>query len=129
MAKPLLSQDLIASIADAIWARMVGSHFDPAEHHLKMQLAVQQHFAPSGAIPFGLDRLTTDDAAAYLGLRPETLHDRVKRSRLALPEPYRYGKKLFWRRSELDRWVEHQRDRKSLARHSIISSPQRPPLV
>jgi predicted DNA-binding transcriptional regulator AlpA len=116
VAKNLLPQHVIDSIADAIWARMVGSSFDPAEHHLKVQLAMEQRYGPAGAVPFGLDRLTTEDTAAYLGLRPETLHDRVKRSRLALPEPYRYGKKLFWRRSELDRWVEHQRDTKSLAR-------------
>ena len=60
-------------------------------------------------MPFGLDRLNTDDAAAYLGLQAETLRATAKRKSLDLPEPYSYGKKLFWRRTELDAWVERQR--------------------
>jgi hypothetical protein len=107
----LLDDKLIGGIADAIYAKIVGANFDIVEHDLRLRLALEQRLTGNGATPFGLDRLSTTDAAAYLGLQAETLRATAKRKALALPEPYNYGKKLFWRRSELDAWVEQQRSR------------------
>jgi hypothetical protein len=42
-------------------------------------------------------------------LQAETLRATAKRKALELPTPYIYGKKLYWRRSELDAWVEQRR--------------------
>jgi predicted DNA-binding transcriptional regulator AlpA len=49
--------------------------------------------------------------AKYIGLKPETLRDRAKRRKLGMPDPFSIGKKLAWRRSELDRWIEGQRSK------------------
>ena len=76
---------------------------------MRLRLAIEQRLTGSDAAPYGLDRMNTTDAAAYLGVMPETLRSIAKRKALKLPEPYGYAKKLFWRRSELDGWVEKQR--------------------
>jgi hypothetical protein len=60
-------------------------------------------------VPFGLDKLGTAEAASYIGVQPETLRDKVKRRQLGLPTPYSFARKLFWRRSEVDAWIEAQR--------------------
>jgi hypothetical protein len=99
---------LTTALADKIYERLTG-HFDAEEAGLRLRLALEQRVTGASAISFGLDRLTTTDAAKYLGLQPETLRATAKRRLLALPEPYNYGKKLFWRRSELDAWIEQQR--------------------
>ena len=104
-----LDDRLIGGIADAVYTKMVGANFDLIENDLRLRLALEQRLTGSGAVPFGLDRLSTTDTAAYLGLMPETLRSTAKRRLLGLPTPYNYGKKLFWRRSELDVWVERQR--------------------
>jgi hypothetical protein len=98
-----------STLADRIVERLIGANFDAIEADLRLRLAIEQRVAGSSATPFGLDRLSTSDAALYLGLRAETLRATAKRRQLKLPEPYNYGKKLFWRRSELDAWVEKQR--------------------
>jgi Helix-turn-helix domain len=103
-----LDDKLISGIADAIYSKL-GTDFEVIDHDLRLRLALEQRLAGSGVVPFGLDRLTTGDTAAYLGLQAETLRSTAKRKVLGLPEPYNYGKKLFWRRSELDAWVEAQR--------------------
>ncbi len=97
------------ALADKICERLAGIRFDAQEAELRLRLALEQRVTGASAISFGLDRLTTIDAARYLGLQPETLRATAKRRLLGLPEPYNYGKKLFWRRSELDAWVETQR--------------------
>jgi hypothetical protein len=104
-----LDDKLIGGIADAIYAKLIGANFDAVEADLRLRLALEQRLTGAGAVPFGLDRLTTTDTAAYLGLQAETLRSTAKRKALNLPDPYNYGKKLFWRRSELDAWVENQR--------------------
>jgi hypothetical protein len=104
-----LDDKLIGGIADAIYEKLVGANFDLIENDLRLRLAIEQRLTGAGAVPFGLDRLTTTDAAAYLGLQPETMRATAKRKVLGLPTPYSFGKKLFWRRSELDAWVERQR--------------------
>ena len=109
---PASSNDnLIDNLASSIFERLVGVGFDAPEHYLKLRLALEHHLT-GGSVPFGLDRLNTDDAANYLGLQAETLRSTSKRRSLNLPTPYNFGKKLFWRRSELDAWLEQQRGRK-----------------
>jgi hypothetical protein len=104
-----LDDKLIGGIADAIYAKLVGANFDAVETDLRLRLALEQRLTGAGAVPFGLDRLSTVDAAAFLGLQAETLRSTMKRRQLGLPAPYSYGKKLFWRRSELETWIEKQR--------------------
>jgi small ligand-binding sensory domain FIST len=104
-----LDDKLIGGIADAVYAKMVGANFDLIESDLRLRLALEQRLTGAGAVPFGLDRMNTTDTAAYLGLQAETLRATAKRKLLGLPTPYTFGKKLFWRRSELDAWVEQQR--------------------
>jgi hypothetical protein len=99
----------IDSIADAIYAKLVVADFDTVEHNLRLRLALEKRLTGAQSTPFGLDRLSTTDAAAFLGLQAETLRATAKRKGLGLPAPYNYGKKLFWRRSELESWAERQR--------------------
>jgi excisionase family DNA binding protein len=100
---------LISSIADAVYAKLVGANFDIIENDLRLRLAIEQRLTGNTTAPYGLDRMSTVDAAAYLGVMPETLRSIAKRKSLRLPEPYGYAKKLFFRRSELDAWIERQR--------------------
>jgi predicted DNA-binding transcriptional regulator AlpA len=90
-------------------ARMVGAHVDPIEFNLRAKLALETRIIGCDRSPFGLDKLSTAEGAAYLGLQEQTLHDRHKRRALGIPEPYHIGRKLFWRRSEIDAWIELQR--------------------
>jgi len=109
MSQTTLPDEMIDGIADALWARLVGANFDIIEHELRLRLAIEQKLSSTPGVPFGLDKLGTEDTAAYLGLQPETLRSNVKRRKLGIPEPYAYGRKNWWRRSELDDWVEKQR--------------------
>lgn len=102
--------EAIETLADALWSRMVGSHFDPIEFNLRAKLALETRLLGSTSVPFGLDKLSTVETAAYIGCEPETLRDKTKRKSLGLPQPYSFGRKLHWRRSELDPWIEKQRD-------------------
>jgi predicted DNA-binding transcriptional regulator AlpA len=105
----LLPDTLIDNLADALWARMVGSNCDPVELNLRAKLALEHRLLGGGRPSYGLDKLGTEEAAAYSGVKAETLRDRTKRRTLGVPQPYKYGRKLFWRRSELDQWIERQR--------------------
>ena len=58
-----------------------------------------------------LDKLNCEETAAYIGVLAETLRDRSKRRALDIPEPYHIGRKLYWRRSDLDPWIETRRER------------------
>jgi hypothetical protein len=109
MLSASVDEAFTTALADKICERLTGVHFDAQEADLRLRLALEQRVTGRGATPFGLDRLSTSDVALYLGLRAETLRARAKRRQMGLPEPYTYGKKLFWRRSELDAWVEQQR--------------------
>ena len=55
--------------------------------------------------PFPADRLTRLQAAEYLGLRPATLEADAVHGRLRIPF-YRVGARTFYRRSELERWLQ-----------------------
>lgn len=59
---------------------------------------------------FEHDRLTREQAAAYLGLAPTTLEADASRHCLGIPF-YRLGVRgrVFYRRSELDAWIESRR--------------------
>jgi predicted DNA-binding transcriptional regulator AlpA len=104
-----LPDSLVDNLADALWARMVGSNCDPVELNLRAKLALEHRLLGGNPPSFGLDKLVTEETAAYSGVKPETLRDRTKRRILGFPAPYKYGRKLFWRRSELDQWIEQQR--------------------
>jgi predicted DNA-binding transcriptional regulator AlpA len=104
-----LPESIVDKLADALWARMAGANTDPIELNLRARLALE-HRLLGGSVPaFGLDKLGTEETAAYIGLNAETLRDKTKRRTLGIPTPYKYGRKLFWRRSELDQWIERQR--------------------
>jgi predicted DNA-binding transcriptional regulator AlpA len=75
-------------------------------------LALESRLLGGNKVPFGLDKLGTAETASYIGVQPETLRDKVKRRHLGLPAPYAFARKLFWRRSELDAWIEAQRPTK-----------------
>jgi predicted DNA-binding transcriptional regulator AlpA len=104
-----LPESLIDNLADALWARMVGSNCDPVELNLRAKLALEHRLVGGNPPSFGLDKLGTDETAAYSGVKAETLRDKTKRRILGFPLPYKYGRKLFWRRSELDQWIERRR--------------------
>jgi len=53
--------------------------------------------------------MSASETAAYIGVQAETLRDKSKRRALGIPEPYSIARKLFWRRSELDPWIEARR--------------------
>jgi hypothetical protein len=59
-----LDDKLIDGLAGAIYARLVGANFDAIENDLRLRLALEQRLSSGGAVPFGLDRLSTSDAAA-----------------------------------------------------------------
>ena len=99
----------IEELANQLWARLIGTHADPLEFNLLAKLALEQRMLGRETPAFGLDRLSTGETATYIGLQEATLHDRQKRRALGIPEPYNIGRKLFWRRSELDGWIEQQR--------------------
>jgi hypothetical protein len=107
---PLIPEGLVESLADQLWSRMVGSRCDPIELNLRAKLALEYRLSGDAKPPFGLDKLGSDETAAYIGLKVGVLRDRTKRRVLGIPPPYSYGRKLFWRRSELDAWLEMQRD-------------------
>ena len=104
-----LPESLVDNLADALWARMVGSNCDPVELNLRAKLALEHRLVGGNPPSFGLDKLGTDETAAYSGVKAETLRDKTKRRILGFPLPYKYGRKLFWRRSELDQWIERRR--------------------
>jgi predicted DNA-binding transcriptional regulator AlpA len=110
MSKPTdLDPKSIDQLATALWSQIVGAGLLPHEQNLRAKLALEQKILRHSQAPFGLDRLSTDEAAAYAGLASETLRQTSKRRALHLPQPYAIGRRLFWRRSELDVWIESQR--------------------
>ena len=56
-------------------------------------------------VPFQTDRLTRNQAADYLGLKPATLEADVTHGRLGIPR-YRLGSRVYYRKSDLDHWLE-----------------------
>ena len=103
--------DNIDEIADRLYARFVGSDISVIGQELRMRLLLEQNLNPGAPVPYGLDRLDVWQTAEYIGLKPETLRDRTKRRKLGMPNPFSIGKKLAWRRSELDGWIEGQRSK------------------
>jgi hypothetical protein len=103
------SEVAIDRLADQLWARIVGANCNPVEINLRAKLALEHCLLGSDVPPFGLDKLATEETAAYIDVKPDTLRDKKKRLILGIPAPYKYGRKLFWRRSELDQWIEQQR--------------------
>ena len=109
----ILPDEALDHIADALWARMVGANCDPVDLNLRAKLALETRLLGGGSrTPFGLDKLTCEETAAYIGVLAETLRDRSKRRALDIPQPYHIGRKLYWRRSDLDPWIEGRRERR-----------------
>ena len=104
----------VDQIADRLYARFIGEGVNCISQELRLRLFMEQSLRPDATVPFGLDRLDVWATADYLGLSPDTLRDRTKRRKLGMPQPFSIGKKLQWRRSELDVWVD-QRRTKSMA--------------
>jgi predicted DNA-binding transcriptional regulator AlpA len=104
-----LSEAVIAQLADELWGRIVGANCDPIELNLRAKLALEHSLLGNSSLPFGLDKLGTEETGAYIGIKAETLRDKTKRRVLGIPAPYNLGRKLFWRRSELDQWIERRR--------------------
>jgi len=50
--------------------------------------------------------LTLKEAAAYVRLSQRTLRRQVNQIQ---PRPFKYGRKLLFRKSDLDRWMENYR--------------------
>jgi predicted DNA-binding transcriptional regulator AlpA len=118
--------DEIDAIADRIWSRIVGANFDPLEFNLRAKLAIETRLLGSERPPFGLDRLSAAETGSYIGVQAATLHDRHKRKALGIPDPYNIGRKLFWRRSELDPWIEQQREaRPALDVEGVAARPRK----
>ncbi len=105
----LLPEAVVDQLADALWARIVGENCNAIELNLLAKLSIGHRLSGGASPPFGLDKLGTEETAAYIGMQPETLRDKTKRRVLGIPQPYNFGRKLFWRRSELDPWIERQR--------------------
>jgi predicted DNA-binding transcriptional regulator AlpA len=104
------TQETLDALADRLWARITGAYCDPIELNLRAKLALEYRLSGSTMQPpFGLDRLTAAETAAYIGVQAATLQDNHKRRALGIPAPYSIGRKIFWRRSELDPWIEAQR--------------------
>ena len=105
---PTVNDAFTAALADKICERLTGLCFAAQEADLRLRLALEQRVTGASAISFGLDRLSTSDAAAYLGTGGNAA--RHGEAQTSLPLPYAYGKKLFWRRSEeASAWVERRR--------------------
>jgi predicted DNA-binding transcriptional regulator AlpA len=107
-----LPDDTISALADTLWARMVGANCDPVDLNLRAKLALETRLLGGSRTPFGLDKLSCDETAAYIGVLAETLRDRSKRRALDIPEPYHIGRKLYWRRSDLDPWIEGRKEQR-----------------
>jgi hypothetical protein len=105
----LATEERLDALADRLWARIVGAQFNPIELNLRAKLALEHRLLGATTPSFGLDKMSTDETAAYIGVQSETLRDRSKRRALGIPEPYAIARKLFWRRSELDPWIEARR--------------------
>ena len=123
-----LPEDVIADLAEALWAKMVGSNCNPVDLNLRAKLALESRLLGCDKVPFGLDKLGTEETAAYIGVQPETLRDKEKRRHLGLPTPYAFARKLFWRRTELDDWIEAQRPAKVNELSALLSLGGNPDL-
>ena len=105
----LATEERLDALADRLWTKIVGVQFNPIELHLRAKLALEHHLLGSTTPSFGLDKMSAAETAAYVGVQVETLRDRSKRRVLGIPEPYPIARKLFWRRSEIDPWIEARR--------------------
>jgi len=108
----ILPDDVLDHIAEALWAKMVGANCDPVDLNLRAKLALETRLLGGSRTPFGLDKLTCEETAAYIGVLAETLRDKTKRRALDIPRPYHIGRKLYWRRSDLDPWIESRREQR-----------------
>lgn len=57
---------------------------------------------------FDEERMTRDEAAAYIGVTAGTMRTWAWSGRHKIPY-YRHAWRVYYRRSDLDRWLESQR--------------------
>ena len=62
--------------------------------------------------PFDQDRLTREEAAEYLGVAPATLSQWAYNGRQEIPY-YPHGRRVYYRKADLDVWLESQRQVKA----------------
>lgn len=65
-------------------------------------------------VPFNADRMTTQQAADYLGISKESLKTDRCRGQLGISF-YRVGRLARYRKSDLDRYLENNKVRLALA--------------
>lgn len=71
-------------------------------------------------IPFDGDRMTRDEAAAYLGFSRGTLEVDACTRQLGVPF-YKLGRRVFYRRSDLNEWIESRRIAKRRPRSTLTT--------
>jgi predicted DNA-binding transcriptional regulator AlpA len=118
-----LPEETLDYIAEALWIRMVGANCDPVDLNLRAKLALETRLLGGSRTPFGLDKLSCEETAAYIGVLAETLRDKAKRRALGIPPPYHIGRKLYWRRSDVDPWIESRREQRFHARDDLAFEP------
>jgi hypothetical protein len=74
----LAVEERLNALADRLWARIIGVQFNPIELNLRAKLALEHRLLGATTPSFGLDKMGTDEVAAYIGVQPETLRDRSK---------------------------------------------------
>ncbi len=81
----VLPDAAIERLAEELWARIVGSNCDAVELNLRAKLALEFRLLGGATPPFGLDKLGSEETAAYIGVQAETLRDKTKRRVLGIP--------------------------------------------
>jgi hypothetical protein len=66
-----LPENVIADLAEAIWAKMIGSNCDPVELNLRAKLALESRLLGGNNVPFGLDKPKTETEVM---MDPENKH-------------------------------------------------------
>lgn len=78
----------------------------------------------NNAVPsFETDRIGFDEAARITGLASTSLQLREIRERLSIPH-YKVGRRIFFRRSEIEAWVEGRRQGKTIPRAIPVYSSE-----
>ena len=61
----LATEERLDALADRLWTKIVGVHFNPIELHLRAKLALEHHLLGSTTPSFGLDKMSAAETAAY----------------------------------------------------------------
>jgi predicted DNA-binding transcriptional regulator AlpA len=69
---------------------------------------------PAPSVAWSDDRIDGAEAAKLLGIKTQSLFARYTRGQAA-PTRYKLGGRVFWRRSDVCEFIEHQRMEESAA--------------